>query len=69
MLAQYTFAFSNHIDQIDMLKSFTIGFLNSDNFADLKDSQKLHYKKHVAKLKITKKVELTLFRSVMTNRM
>ena len=66
MLAQYTFAFSNHIDQIDMLKSFTIGFIDSYYFGDLKDSQKSHNK---AKLKITKKHELTLFRSVMTNRM
>ena len=56
MLAQYTFASSNHIDQIDMLKSFTIGFIDSYRksiyFGDLKDSQKSHNK---AKLKITKK--------------
>ena len=58
MLAQYTFAFSNRIDQIDMQKSFTIGFLNSD---DLKESQKLHNKeKYVAKLKITKKTRIDI---------
>ena len=60
MLAQYTFAFSNRIDQIDMQKSFTIGFLNSDNFADLIASQNYTIKKICSKIEDNEKTRIDI---------